>query len=106
MALDRLPTAEEGVNGLLRLADEFGPEATFQFLTWVLTTRTESDSVRARHLLARRMVDEEARTCGDRDDARRVVAERLGYTDKTRTNFYKVEQGLRRATGNLIPESR
>jgi hypothetical protein len=94
--VNRLPTADDGVEGLLDFAGQFGTRRTFDFLTWVRFggNKTVQAAITA---LARRMVGEEMTDSGaDFATARRVVAERLGYSDTTRTHFYKIlDQGQR-----------
>ncbi len=95
--LDRLPTAEDGVEGLLRMADVFGYEETFAFLGYIRQGGLASQPPgQARAALAHQMVETEMRTTPDRDEARRIVADRLGYSPKTRTNFYKLVDGTTR----------
>lgn len=92
----RLPTAEDGVDGLVGLADEYGTEEAFTFLGYILTVK---DSAPARAALALRLVEEHMQKSGeDFDTARRSVADALGYTHKTRTNFYKMVDQMSRRT--------
>lgn len=95
--IKRLPTPEDGVAGLLELANTFGREETFRFLGWIRQGGAANQPPgQARAILAHTMVEEEMRHTPDRDEARRIVAERLGYTDTTRTNFYKLVDGTTR----------
>lgn len=95
--LDRLPTADEGVEGLLKLADVFGAEETFAFLGYIRQGGLASQPPgQARAALAHQMVEEETRKGTDYDEARQIVAERLGYNRLTRTNFYKLVNGTTR----------
>lgn len=82
----RLPTTEEGVTGLLRLADVFGDEQTYNFLA----ISNVADGRTARCVLAARMVRDTMRSGGVTfDQARSQVADRLGTKPTSRTNFYK-----------------
>lgn len=99
MPIDRLPTPEEGLDGLLRLAEAFGIEETFLFLGMVRDDRGPSQpGGQARVILARQLVEAEG---GDPNEARKVVAERLGYNNTTRTNFYKLVQGITRGGATI-----
>lgn len=94
--LTNLPTPDEGTEGLARVADAFGEEAFFKFIGEARDHRGETAMSYFRAALATAMIDAEG---SDREETRRIVAERLRYTPKTRGNFYKVDaigQTLRR----------
>lgn len=94
--LRRLPAAAEGFDGLVRLVEAYGAEATYMFLAYL---RDPNASVvgQFRANLAARMVAAER---GTYEEARRAVADRLRIGDTERTNFYKlVEAGQRGLTG-------
>jgi hypothetical protein len=104
--LDRLPTAEDGVEGLLKFAQAFGAEEAFLFFGYVRKGGEASQPPgQARAALAHQMVEQEMRRTSDYDEARRTVAERLGYTKTTRTNFYKLVEGTTR-DGKPIADAR
>ncbi len=84
---------------LMSLADRFGDAQVFALIGFIRDQRADAGNVAGlvRHRLAKRMVDQRAATMyGDRSAARREVAEELGYTDVTRTNFYKLVDGIAR----------
>jgi hypothetical protein len=98
--LDKLPTADDGAEGLLGLAAAFGTKEAFQFLTLV-RNQGNADANLARSVMAQQMLDAlmEKEPHLDRDAARRRLADSLGYSDTTRTNFYKVLDYMPRRGG-------
>ncbi|MER5608237.1 hypothetical protein AB0F93_00505 [Micromonospora tulbaghiae] len=107
MRITHLPRADEGVDGILRLADALTDEEVFEFIRLVRTTgRTPEGANRdvgrpALAALAQRMVSREmANSAVEFDEARKRVAKKLGYDETERTNFYKI------LAGQVRPDSR
>lgn len=95
-----LPNSDDGVDGFMRLAQEYGAEAVFLMIRAVRVNSSRyGDDIGAQilHQLAAAMVKEtETAKNLDHDKARREVALRLGYKPAARgnggtiTNFYKI----------------
>lgn len=99
MSTNRLPRPDEGVDGILRLADSLTPEWVFDFIRLVRTTGGNREDVGRAALtaLAQRMVAREMENSAvDHDEARKRVAKKLGYDGDQRTNFYKILAGQTR----------
>lgn len=95
---NRLPAPDDGVDGIVALADTYGAQSVFEFIRYIRTApgagRTSDPGREALTELARRMVaDEQEKSNVDFDTARRTVADRLGYKPDTRTNFNKLVAG-------------
>lgn len=98
-AINRLPGPDDGAEGLLALAEAFGPQQVFDLIRLCrLDAGPDArPAAEVSTMLAQRMVtDYMERHNVDRDHARRAVAKELGYSDTARTNFYKIEQGIAR----------
>ncbi len=85
----RLPAADEGADGLLRLADELGDEATFQLIRTCRTTQGDNDAARdVMRVLATRLVEAEMRESNTTVRvAGQTVGGRLGYSQANRYSF-------------------
>lgn len=96
-AISHLPGRNDGVQGLLSLADAFGPEQVYDLILLCRTARSRDDDAGGAALveLGRRMIAEEMKRSNvDYRRARLTVAARLGYRDGgARSNFYKVLAG-------------
>lgn len=97
--IDRLPGPADGADGLLQLAEAFGARQVFDLIRLCRLDngpdRRPATDVSTR--LAQKMVRDHMFTKNvDYDVARRAVAAELGYTDTTRTNFYKILDGVAR----------
>lgn len=105
--LDRLPTARDGPGGILKLAELFGDQAVFEFIGYIRNHRHDTPEVGiARNMLAVRMVRQAMNDnpALDIEAAKREIAKKLGYTNTTRTNFYKmVGAGQDGAPGRKLP---
>ena len=88
----RLPTPDEGVNGMLRLADVFGDRQTFQFLA--MTNGKNICVGETRAVLAARQVLAQQRSDPSLDwaAARRQVAKKLGYHGTHASNFIRLAE--------------
>lgn len=93
----KLPTREDGADGLLRLAETFGQEAVYELILLCRTARNRDQDAggQAMHQLAVDMVNHEMQASAvDFDRARQIVAARLGYLPPSKgdtfTNFYKI----------------
>jgi len=86
----RLPTPDEGVDGMLRMADVFGDRQTYQFLD--LTHGKNSVVGEARAILAARQVVAQQRSDPSLDwaAARLQVARKLGYHGTHVSNFNRL----------------
>jgi hypothetical protein len=94
-----LPTAADGVDGLLAMLPTFGltPEQLFRFLGWLRHSTGATLVGKARRILAARLVlDRIQQHPGeDVETAQKAVAKELGYPTHHRPNFYKrVQDGL------------
>lgn len=94
-----LPTAADGVDGLLGMIPTFGitDEELFKFLGWLRYSSGAVIAGKARCVLAARMVlkNQQLHDHNDLEAARLAVAKQLGYPKPQRPNFYKrVEAGL------------
>lgn len=94
-----LPTAADGVDGLLGMIPTFGitDEELFKFLGWLRYSSGAVLAGKARCVIAARMVlkRQQAHEHLDLEAARLEVAKQLGYPKLQRPNFYKrVEAGL------------
>lgn len=82
---------------LEKLAEDYGDEWTFLFLGAIRDHRGPGVVEQYRTTLAQRLVAAEQSGPSDFDEARRAVADRLGYHGGrkrgTRTNFYKILAG-------------
>ncbi|MFG1872100.1 hypothetical protein [Micromonospora arborensis] len=91
--LDRLPTAEDGLAGMMQLVELFGEEEVFRFIGYVrdhkgtVTAVTETRQTLAAGMLHDLMRDNPVL---DYEHARRELAKKLGYNETTRTNLYKL----------------
>lgn len=100
-AISHLPSRADGAQGLLALAENFGPQAVYELILLCRTARGRADGQdpggEALVALSRQMVEHEMDKANvDYDAARYTVATRLGYLDYgTRSNFYKMLQGGR-----------
>ncbi len=112
--LNRLPTADDGVEGLLTLADLFGTEEMFRFIAFMRAAgggaaaggKGSGSGIpgEARTQIARRMVENELGRgvtidTADPDElerARVTVGRRLGYTRTTQVNLNKIIDGVTR----------
>lgn len=97
-SINRLPSPDDGVDGIVALADALGWQNVFEFIRYVRTAagagRTSDPGREALTELARRMIAaEQEKSNVDFDTARRAVADRLGYKPDTRTNFNKLVAG-------------
>ncbi len=93
--IDRLPTEDDGVEGLLAFAETFGLEETYRFFS-ILRDNRPGIALEARTQIAKAIVDSIREGEGlDGDEARREAAARLGYSRTTRTHFYKILDGGR-----------
>lgn len=92
-----MPDPGEDFEGCLdMLATMYGDEWLFVFLGKVRDHRGANNVAGVwRAKLAQQLVAEEMRASGlEYKEARFVVADRLGYTETTRTNFYKLLEGM------------
>lgn len=91
--LDRLPTAEDGLAGIMKLVDLFGEEEVFHFIGYVRDHKGTITAVsEARQRLAASMLHDlmKQNPALDYEEARRELAKKLGYKPDTRTNLYKL----------------
>ncbi|WP_047891737.1 hypothetical protein [Micromonospora sp. RV43] len=91
--LDRLPTAEDGLEGIMKLVDLFGEEEVFRFIGYVRDHKGTITAVsEARQRLAASMLHDlmKENQALDYEQARRELAKKLGYKPDTRTNLYKL----------------
>ncbi len=98
-AINKLPGPDDGVDGLLQLAEAFGARQVYDLIRLCrLDAGPEKrPAAEASTQLARTMIKQHMDTHNvDYDVARRAVAAELGYTDTTRTNFYKILDGTAR----------
>ena len=99
-ALRRLPDRADGAEGLLALTESFSARQVFEFILLCRTAQGRGQGQdpggEALSALAAKMIDAEmdASNVGY-EIARRTVADRLGYADTSRTNFYKLAEGGR-----------
>ncbi len=110
--LNRLPTADDGVDGLLELAAMFGDEEFFLFTSLIRAAgggaaaggegKGSGLAGEARTIVANRLVNAHAERLGDRQ-ARLHVGRRLGYTPTTQANFTKILKGLTRRAKTAAP---
>lgn len=107
--LNRLPTAEDGVEGLLELAELFGDEAFFHFVGLMRSAGGGSAAGgkgtgtgiagEARSIVANRLFDAELARLGSNGTekmARSVLSRRLGFNTSTHPNFKKILDGVPR----------
>ena len=84
---------------LYDLAAAYGDRAVFQMVRFCRDTRPAGNLAgNVQHTLARRMVDERCAAGLTEDEARRDVADDLGYPARARTNFYALLAGLARTS--------
>lgn len=99
--ISRLPSPDDGAEGLMALVDAFGEQAVYEFIRLCRTTGGPGRDPGAEALgsIAKSMVAKEQEEKNvDFSTARLTVATRLGYTTGgTRTNFYKILSGQGRA---------
>ncbi|MGC4886648.1 hypothetical protein [Micromonospora sp. DT227] len=90
--LDRLPTVEDGLEGIMKLVDLFGEEEVFRFIGYIRDHKGTVTAVsEARQRLAASMLrDLMKEQALDYEEARRELAKKLGYKPDTRTNLYKL----------------
>ena len=105
--LNRLPTEDDGLDGLLDMAGRFGYEEFFNFVGMLRNDDPNSPAGTIRTAIARHLIEQELGGPADHttperpgrpadtpyNNARRVVAERLGIPLPNRTNFYKIVRG-------------
>jgi hypothetical protein len=105
-SVGNLPDPTKGVDALLELADIFGDRYVFDLIRAIrfdrpgptgLGTATDASHQLAQRLLTRLRAEDPSLTY---EAAKRRLADQLGYTDLTRTNFYKILQGIPRPKGN------
>ncbi len=96
----RLPTADEGAAGLLRLAEEYGAEAVYQLIRMLRTKGRDGEDIgaQAMHKLAVLLVEAEMHDSNvTYETARSNVALKLGYSraseGNSSSNFYRVLRG-------------
>lgn len=106
--LNRLPTAEDGVEGLLAMADLFGDEEFFLFSSLMRAAGGGAAAGgkgggaglagEARTRVANRLVDAQLEKLGPEQGrlARVYVGRKLGYTTTTQANFNKICDGVTR----------
>lgn len=96
-AISHLPGRDDGVDGLLSLADAFGAEQVYDLILLCRTARSRETDAGGAALteLGRRMIAAEMEASNvDYRQARLTVAARLGYKDGgARSNFHKVLSG-------------
>ncbi len=87
--ISRLPDADEGADGLLRLAEELGDETTFNLIRLCRTTQGDNDVARqVMRILAIRLVNAEMRQSNTTVRvAGQTVGGRLGYSQANRYSF-------------------
>lgn len=99
--IDHLPTREEGEAGLLQLAEVFGKKQVYELILLCRTAQNRATDAAgaAMRTLGLDLVDEAMASGLPFDEARRQVADDLGYTGPTqgngRSNFYQLLKGGR-----------
>lgn len=99
--IDHLPTRDDGEEGLLHLAEVFGKKEVYELILLCRTAQNRATDAAgaAMRTLALGLIDEAMADGMPYEEARRVVADDLGYSGPSdgngRSNFYQLIKGGR-----------
>lgn len=99
--IEALPTRADGEEGLLRLAEQFGGKAVYELILLCRTAQNRATDAAgaAMRTIALQLIDEVMAGGVPFDEARRIVADDLGYSAPAdgngRSNFYQLLKGGR-----------
>lgn len=90
--VSHLPSRQDGVEGLIALADKLGDATVFNLIRCCRTAQGRGNDPAGDTLtiLAKRMVKAAAVSTGDYGDARKTVARQLGYDWRNRASFTRI----------------
>lgn len=106
--LKRLPTVEDGIDGLLDMAEKFGYPEFWHFVGMLTNDNRDLPAANIRTTIARILIEDELGGPADHEQAippgrpdmddpyivaRQTVAEKLGIPPKNRQNFHKIVRG-------------